>query len=393
MVHCMAVFSEIYDEDNDKVFVIRGTIEVRIPRNFYAQLKRKYSDEEIVSMQEPKLLRHHHTKRELVYVTRESGLPLIGHTAFGLIDRGTNLIQVRPVSGCNLNCIFCSVDEGVSRSRRTDYIVDTDYLVDEFKKLAILKGNDVEAHIDGQGEPFIYPYMVELLEKLREVPQVKVISTQTNGMLLDEAKIKGMEGLLDRINLSVSSLDGRRARMLAGTNLYDVEHVKGVARAIAASKIDLLLAPVWVPGFNDEEIPKLIEFGLEIGAGKRWPPFGIQNYVRYQFGKKVKGKPMKFSQFFERLGELERKYGVRLRLTPDDFNIHKAPSLPRAFKKGERLRLRLAAPGRIFGEMLAVARGRVIGVLTDRPVGTTVFAEVTRTNDNVYVAVTGESRL
>jgi hypothetical protein len=389
----MVVFSEIYDEDEEKVFVIRDTIEVRIPRNFYSQLKRKYSDEEIVSMQEPKILRHHHTKRELVYVTRESGIPLIGHTAFGLIDRGTNLIQVRPVSGCNLNCIFCSVDEGVSKSRRTDYIVDTDYLVDEFKKMAAIKGDDIEAHIDGQGEPFIYPYMQELIEKLREVPKVKVISAQTNGMLLDVEKIRQMEGLLDRINLSVSALDDRRARMLAGTNLYDVEHVKDVARAIAASRIDILLAPVWVPGFNDEDIPRLIEFALEIGAGKRWPPLGIQNYVRYQFGKKVRGKPMKFPDFFERLGELGQKYGLNLKLTPADFNIHKAPALPKVFKKGERLRLQLVAPGRVFGEMLAIDRGRVIGVLTDRPVGSWVFAEVTRTNDNVYVAVTKESKV
>ncbi len=388
----MAVFSEVYDEDNDKVFVIRGTIEVRIPHNFYSQLKRKYSDEEIVSMQEPKVLRHHHTKRELVYVTRESGLPLIGHTAFGLIDRGTNLIQVRPVSGCNLNCIFCSVDEGVSKSRRTDYIVDTDYLVEEFAKLAALK-KDVEAHIDGQGEPFIYPYMTELLEKLRKIPQVKVISAQTNGMLLDADKIKEWEGLLDRINLSLSSLDGRRGRTMAGTNLYDVEHVKDVARAIAASDIDLLLAPVWVPGFNDEDIPKLIEFGLEIGAGKRWPALGIQNYVRYQFGKKVKGRPMKFSEFFHKLEEYEKQYNIKLKLTPADFGIHKAPGLPRAFKRGERLKLELVAPGRVFGEMLAVSRERVIGVLTDRPVGATVFAEITRTNDNVYVAVTRESKL
>jgi uncharacterized Fe-S cluster-containing radical SAM superfamily enzyme len=393
LLHVMAVFTEIYDEDDDKVFVVRGTIEVRIPRHFYSQLKKKYSDEEIVSMQEPKVLRHHHTKRELVYVTRESGLPLMGHTAFGLIDRGTNLIQVRPVSGCNLNCIFCSVDEGVSKSRRADYIVDTDYLVEGFRELAALKGNDVEAHIDGQGEPFIYPYMVELLEKLREVPQVKVISAQTNGMLLDAEKIGQMEGLLDRVNLSISSLDGRRARMLAGTNLYDVGHAMDVARAIAASKTDLLLAPVWVPGFNDEDIPKIIEFGREIGAGKTWPALGIQNYVRYQFGKKVKGKPMKFSHFFERLGEMERKYGVRLRLTPADFNIHKAPSLPKAFRKGERLRLKLVAPGRVFGEMLATERGRVVGVLTGRPVGATVFAEITRITDGVYVAVTGESRL
>lgn len=389
----MAVFSEIYDEDNDKVFVIRGTIEVRVPKNFYSRLKRKYSDEEIVSLQEPKILRNHHTKRELVYVTKESGLPLIGHTAFGLIDRGTNLIQVRPVSGCNLNCIFCSVDEGVSHSRKADFIVDTDYLVEEFGKLAAIKGREVEAHIDGQGEPFIYPYMQELIEKLRKVPQVKVISAQTNGMLLDAEKIRQMEGLLDRINLSISSLDDRRGRMMAGTNLYDVEHVKDVARAIAASKIDLLIAPVWVPGFNDEDMPKLIEFALEIGAGKRWAPLGIQNYVRYQFGKKVKGKPMRFPEFFEKLDALGKQYGLNLKLTPADFNIHKAPGLPKVFRKGDRLRLEIVAPGRVFGEMLAVDRGCVIGVLTDKPVGTWVTAEITRTNDNVYVAVTKESKL
>lgn len=382
------IFSEIYDEDNEKVFVIRGIVEVRVPKNFYTRLKKKYTDEEIVSMHEPKLLRHHQTRRNLVYITKESGIPLVGHTAFGLIDRGTNLIQVRPISGCNLNCIFCSVDEGISHSRMTDYIVDTDYLVEEFAKIAALKGNDIEAHIDGQGEPFLYPYMIELLEKLRKVPQVKIISAQTNGMLLDANKIKDMEGLIDRINLSISSLDERRSRMLAGTNLYHVGHVKEVARLIAESDIDVLLAPVWVPGFNDEDITSIIDFGLEIGAGKRFPAFGIQKYVRYQFGKKVKGKPMRFDEFFDTLGRLEERYNIKLRLSPADFGIHKAPSLPRVFRKGDTLRLELVAPGRVYGEMLAVDHGRVIGVLTDKPAGSHVSAEITRTNDNIYVAIT-----
>jgi uncharacterized Fe-S cluster-containing radical SAM superfamily enzyme len=101
---------------------------------------------------------------------------------------------------------------------------------------------------------------------------------------------------------------------------------------------------------------------------------------------------MKFTEFFRRLEEYERRYGLKLRLAPQDFGIHKAPAPPKAFKKGERLRLKLVAPGRVFGEMLAVERGRVIGVLTDKPVGATVFAEVTRTADGVYVAVTPESR-
>ncbi len=386
------IFSEIYDEGRDKVFVMHDTIEVRVPHQFYSKLSRKYSDEEIVSMQETKTLRNHYTHRELVYVTRESGIPLIGHTAFGLLDRGTNLIQVRPVSGCNLNCIFCSVDEGHTTSRKTDFIVDTDYLVEEFAKLAALKGNDVEAHIDGQGEPFIYPYMVELLQKLRKVPNVKIISAQSNGMLLNEEKIKAMAGLIDRVNLSISSLDQRIAQTLAGSTKYSVEHVKDVAVKLLENDIDVLLAPVWVPGFNDDEIGKIIEWGLSIGAGKRFPAFGIQNYVRYQFGKKVKTKPMRFDQFFEKIALLEKQYGLKLKLTPGDFGIHKAPSLPKAFRKGDKLKLEIVAPGRVHGEMLAIANDRVIGVLTDRPIGTTVTAEITRTNDNIYVAVTKSSQ-
>ena len=381
------IFSEVYDEGNDRVFVLRDTIEVRVPHQFYAKLSKKYSDEEIVSMHEPKILKHHCTHRPLVYVTKESEIPLIGHTAFGLIDRGTNLIQVRPISGCNLNCIFCSVDEGHTQTRQTDFIVDTDYLVEEFAKLAALKGDDVEAHIDGQGEPFLYPYMVELLEKLREIPNVKVISAQSNGMVLDEEKIKAMSGLLDRINLSLSSMDERTGQILAGTKKFSVEHVKNVARWCLENDIDVLLAPVWVPGFNDGEIEKIIEFGLEIGVCRKYPGFGIQNYVRYQFGKKVKGKPLRFDQFFQKLEEFERKYDLHLRLTPQDFGIHKAKSLPKAFRKGDLVKVQIVAPGRVFGEMLAVASGRVIGVLTDKPVGSHITAEITRTTDNVYNAV------
>jgi len=165
--------------------------------------------------------------------------------------------------------------------------------------------------------------------------------------------------------------------------------VKDVAVKLLENGIDVLLAPVWVPGFNDDEMPKILEWGLSIGAGRRFPAFGLQNYVRYQFGKKVKCKPMRFDQFFEKLAVLETQYGLRLRLTPADFGIHKAPSLPKAFRKSDKLKLEIVAPGRVHGEMLAIASGRVIGVLTDRPVGSTVSAEITRTNDNVYVATTG----
>ena len=374
-------------EGNEVVFVIRDVIEVRIPRKVYEKYSRRYSDEEIITYCEHKNIYNHITKRRMYYITKESGIPLIGHTAFGLIDRGTNLIQVRPCSGCNLNCIFCSVDEGISKTRVTDYMVDPDYILEEFEKLAEFKrrhckGVKIEAHIDGQGEPFIYPYMIDLIKRLKDIADI--VSVQTNGTLLDERKINELEGYLDRINLSINSLDGKKAKLLAGRADYDADHVKSIAKEIADSEIDLLIAPVWVPKYNDEDIMEILEFGKRIGAGRMWKPFGVQKYIKYRFGRHPKGaKIMSFRDFYSRLREIDRN----LILSPRDFGIVKCKSLPKRFKIGERVKLRLEMYGRIKGEMIGIARDRVIQVVdTNKKIGEVVNVRITRNQHNIYVA-------
>ncbi len=375
-----------FETKGEKVFLIRNLIEVRIPKRHYEKLARKYSKEYIISYAEPKRIIHHVTKRELVYVTKESGIPLLGHAAFGLIDRGTNLIQVRPITGCNLNCVFCSVDEGKkSRTRVTDFIVEPEYLVEEFEKVAEFKGDGVEAHIDGQGEPTLYPYMDELLEGLRKVREVRVISMQTNGVLLSEEKIERWERYLDRINLSISTLDERKAEFIYGCR-YPLRRVIEIAKAIAESRIDLLIAPVWLPGVNDEDMERIIEFALEIGAGKRWPPVGIQKYIPYKFGRKPKVDVMSFREFYEKLRRLEEEYGVKLILKPEDFGIEKRPRIPHPIKKGDVFRARIVANGRVRGEKIVVVKGRVVTVITDRKVGEFVKFEIVRDHDGIFLA-------
>lgn len=374
-------------EGNEVVFVIRDVIEVRIPRKVYEKYSRRYSDEEIITYCEHKNIYNHITKRRMYYIAKESGIPLIGHTAFGLIDRGTNLIQVRPCSGCNLNCIFCSVDEGISKTRVTDYMVDPDYILEEFEKLAEFKrrhckGVKIEAHIDGQGEPFIYPYMIDLIKRLKDIADI--VSVQTNGTLLDERKINELEGYLDRINLSINSLDGKKAKLLAGRADYDIDHVKSIAKEIADSEIDLLIAPVWVPKYNDEDIMEILEFGKRIGAGRMWKPFGVQKYIKYRFGRHPKGaKIISFRDFYSRLREIDRN----LILSPRDFGIVKCKSLPKRFKIGERVKLRLEMYGRVKGEMIGIARDRVIQVVdTNKKIGEVVNVRITRNQHNIYVA-------
>lgn len=73
----------------------------------------------------------------LFHVTKESEIPLVGCLYFGVVDRGSNLLQIRPSCSCNLSCPFCSVDAGPnSRSRVTDYQVELDYLMEAVEEIA-----------------------------------------------------------------------------------------------------------------------------------------------------------------------------------------------------------------------------------------------------------------
>ena len=210
----------------------------------------------------------------------DSSIPLVGCIAFGLIDRGTNLIQVRPISTCPLSCIFCSTNAGPkSRIRQTEYIVPLDYLVEEFEKITAFKGKrKIEAHIDTVGDPITYPYIAELVSRISQIEGVEVVSLQTHGSILDEKMLDRLSAAgLTRINLSVDALDPELARKLADTEWYDVKKVIQLIEYITSNtSIDLLLAPVWIPTINDAEIPKIIELAKKVGAGKRFPPLGIQ---------------------------------------------------------------------------------------------------------------------
>ena len=63
-----------------------------------------------------------------MYIHQNSGIPLIGTNYFGLVDRDTNIIEFKPITSCNIDCIYCSVAQ---EKRVMDYVVEKDYLVQE----------------------------------------------------------------------------------------------------------------------------------------------------------------------------------------------------------------------------------------------------------------------
>ncbi len=326
-----------------------------------------------------------------IVIGKDVDLPLTGALPFGIIDRGTDLFQVRPVSGCNLRCPFCSVDEGPCGKKKTRYEVDLDYMVEYAQALISRKNcSEIEMHIDGCGEPTLYDDLNYLVDILSEMDKVKTVSMQSNGTLLKEEDIETLERAgLDRLNLTMNALESDLAEELAGTQNYDLEHVKDIAKRVGESKIELLVAPVWIPGVNDQEMEKIIDFVKEVQAENRFPRLGIQKYREHKRGRKIEGvSPMDWNPFFEELKEMEERKKVKLLLRPEDFDIKSCDfALPKVMKKGEKVNVKLEGEGWMNDQKLGVARKRTVTVVNSdgMSIGNDVKVEILRNKHNLYV--------
>ena len=98
------------------------------------------------------------------------------------------------------------------------------------------------------GEPMLYPDIVELVRRLKDIEEVAVVSMQSNGTRLDEDDRIFRGGGADRINLSMHALEPELAAYLAGRPGFDIKELERVAVNIARSRIDLLIAPVYIRG-------------------------------------------------------------------------------------------------------------------------------------------------
>lgn len=322
--------------------------------------------------------------KSLVKITKESGIPLIGCIAFGIIDRGTNLLQVRCTSVCNMNCAFCSTSANDAKVHIANYIVDIPYLVGEVKKFTMLKGDDMIIFLDSVGEPTSHPDFVSLVKSLRKISSIKKIIAITNGTLLTKNKVDDLEGAgLDQINISLHSLDKNKSKSLFGNNSYDLEKVISIIKYISNKRIKLMLTPVYIPGVNDEDIESIIQFSKDIGCG-----IGLQKYEIYKYSRRIKGaKQQNYWNFYRQIREWEKKYNVKLAASAKDFSIVKRNRMPEAFRQGDRTYALVKADGWLKNQMIAVANNVCISVNNCKSeINDKIRIKIIEAKNNIYVA-------
>lgn len=329
-------------------------------------------------------------------------VPQIGTRYFGIVDQGTNIVEVRPTSLCPLNCSFCSVAAGPLEPRRwADFVAEKDALVEALRSVVKFKGGGVEVHIDGMGEPAVYPHLVDLVQEVKEIGGVSVVSMQSRLFVLDERRIEELaEAGLDRINLSLDAVDPALAKALAGARYYDPGKAMALAEyAVKNTRMDVLVSPVWLPGVNDEEIPKIVKWALGAGLGKRWPPVLIQKYIPHKRGRNPRGvAAVDWATFWKKIKELEALLGVKLDWRKENpFGVRKTAPLPKPFTVGKKVKVRIIGRGIFKGEHLAVPVKLSGDPLVDRaitivspgrelPPGAEAVARIVEDEDNILLA-------
>jgi cyclic pyranopterin phosphate synthase len=177
--------------------------------------------------------------------------------AIDRFGRKINYLRLSLTDRCNLRCIYCMSEEMTFRSQ-VDLMKDNEII--QLTRLFAGLGFD-KIRLTG-GEPTVRANIVEIVRGIAAIPGVSSVSMTTNGILLSKLSKPLADAGLERVNLSLDTLNPDRFKRM--TRLGNIEDVwQGILAAEQAGLRPIKLNAVVVRGFNDEEVVDLARLTRE----------------------------------------------------------------------------------------------------------------------------------
>lgn len=183
--------------------------------------------------------------------------PALAGPASDSFGRRIDYLRISLTDACNLRCVYC-MPESMRFRPRAELLQDHEILtiVQAAAELGTRK-----VRLTG-GEPTIRPNVVELVRAIAAIPGIEQIAMTTNGVLLAELAEPLAQAGLQRLNVSVDTLDPVKFRRI--TRWGDLGRVwDGIAAAEAVGLAPLKVNCVVTRGFNDDEVVPLARLSLE----------------------------------------------------------------------------------------------------------------------------------
>lgn len=184
--------------------------------------------------------------------------------------RRLTYLRVSLIDRCNLRCLYC-MPHGLLDPFKEDELLTMDEVAETvgiFAELGISK-----VRLTG-GEPLLRKGVPVLIARLKATPGIHEVVMTTNGILLAPFAGKLKQAGLDRLNISLDTLDRENFKRISVMDKLP-EVLAGIDAALANDLGRIKLNMVLMKGINDHEVPAMVRFAVERGMDLRfieWMP-------------------------------------------------------------------------------------------------------------------------
>jgi cyclic pyranopterin phosphate synthase len=182
--------------------------------------------------------------------------PEDGHRLTDAFGRRLTYLRVSVTDRCNLRCSYCLPEDVAFPDR--DFLAPREIaaMVGALVRLGIRR-----VRLTG-GEPLVRRDILEVARLIKALPGVENLALSTNGTELERLAVPLRDAGIDRVNISVDSLDAERFRAI--TRRGDLEQVwRGVEAALAAGFSPVKLNAVLLSRQNLEDVERLAGLTLD----------------------------------------------------------------------------------------------------------------------------------
>ncbi len=166
------------------------------------------------------------------------------------IDRfGRNIhyMRISLTDHCNLRCVYCMPEDMTFRPNAE--MMQEDEILTLTRLFAELGFDKIR--LTG-GEPTVHPKIVEIVGGIAAIQGIRSVSMTTNGVLLTKLAAPLAQAGLERVNVSLDTLDPVKFKRITRRGNLD-EVWNGILAAEQAGLTPVKLNAVVVRGYNEEE--------------------------------------------------------------------------------------------------------------------------------------------
>ena len=174
-------------------------------------------------------------------------------------------LRVSVTDRCNLRCSYCMPAEGLDWLPKPEMLTD-----DELVRLVtVMVGLGItQVRLTG-GEPLLRRSLVDLVGRIAALEPRPRIAMTTNGIGLDRLAAPLAQAGLDRVNVSLDTIDPEHFGRLTRRDRFN-DVVAGLKAAADAGLTPVKVNAVAMRGVNDTDVPDLLQWCLDRGYDLRF---------------------------------------------------------------------------------------------------------------------------